>query len=184
MGAGFDSVLAAAQLGEAWALERLYNSVAPAVAGYMRVQDASDPDDLAGDVMYRALRNVGAFEGSEAKFRSWVFSIAHNRLVDDRRRRSREPLGGSSDVAESAVWSIGGDVEDEAMVRLSTERVKQACAALPRDQRDVLLLRLAAGLTLEETAATVGKSRGAVKALQHRAVAALRRQFDRAGVSR
>ena len=51
------------------------------------------------------------------------------------------------------------------------------------DQRDVLLLRLVSGMTIDETATALGKSAGAVKALQHRAAAALRRQIEREGVS-
>lgn len=58
------------------------------------------------------------------------------------------------------------------------------CRSLPPEQRDVLLLRMMAGMSLAETAEALGKSTGAIKALQHRAVGALRRNFEREGVSR
>ena len=66
---------------------------------------------------------------------------------------------------------------------MSTERVRRLCDALPPDQRDVLLLRMVAGMTVEQAAEALGKPPGAVKSLQHRAVAALRKQFDPEAVS-
>jgi RNA polymerase sigma-70 factor (ECF subfamily) len=181
LGEAFGSVLAAAQSGAPWALETLYHAVAPAVAGYLWVQGSTDPDDLTSDALYRALSAIRSFSGDEAGFRSWVFAIAHNCLVDERRRRARRPV-----IAEEGVTDGAGpaaDVEDEVLRRLGTERVRRLCALLPPDQRDVLLFRMAAGMTLEETASVLKKSTGAVKSLQHRAVSALRKEFERQGVS-
>lgn len=183
IGEAFGSTLAAAQTGAPWALERLYHSLAPAVAGYLRVQGCSDVDDVTSDVLYRALTGVRSFSGDEPQFRSWVFTIAHNRLVDDRRRRARRPQLADQELHHAAA-TPAGDVEEDALRRLSTDRVRRLCEQLPPDQRDVLLLRMAAGMSLREAAATLGKSVGAVKALQHRAVEALRRNFQREGVSR
>jgi len=177
-GESFDSLLPAARAGAGWAFARLYESLAPAVAGYLAVQGASEPDDLTSEVFHRAFTRIGSFSGGEDAFRSWVFTIAHNLLVDDRRRRERRsvPTPHPPEVA-------AGDVEDDALRRLSEERVRRLCDLLVPDQRDVLLLRLVAGMTLEETATVLGKTTGAVKALQHRAAAALRRQIEREGVS-
>ena len=182
IGAAFPSVLDAAQSGAPWALERLYHAVAPAVTGYLRVQGCREAEDLTSEALYRALRGIRSFTGDELKFRSWVFTITHHCLIDERRRAARRPPVAEEHVEELTVAAVG-DVEDEALRRLSTERVRQMCDSLQADQRDVLLLRMAAGMTLEETAAVVGKSVGAVKALQHRAVAALRRSFSWEGVS-
>lgn len=181
IGAPFPSVLAAAGQGEPWALQRLHAAVAPAVVGYLRVQGSAEPDDLASDVLYRVLTGLGSFSGDEAKFRSWVLTIAHHRLVDERRSRARRPVVGGQ---LTDTGPIGGDVEEEALWRLGTERVRGLCERLAPDQRDVLLLRMVAGMSLDETAEALGKSTGAVKALQHRAVAALRQHFERKGVSR
>lgn len=183
IGEAFPRVLDAARSGAPWALERLYTSVAGAVAGYLRVQGAPDPDDLTSDVLYKALTSLGDFTGDEAKFRSWVFTIAHHRLIDERRRLARRPVPADDGLDRAAALPAAGDVEEEALRRLGTERVRRACERLAPDQRDVLLLRMAAGMTLEETAAALGKTVGAVKALQHRAVDALRRNFSREGVS-
>ncbi|MEX2255873.1 MAG: sigma factor [Acidimicrobiia bacterium] len=89
MGEELDGVLDAAQAGAGWALEVLYRQLAPAVAGYQRVQGTAEPDDLTNEVFVRVFRDLGAFSGTDAQFRSWVFSIAHARLVDDRRRQAR-----------------------------------------------------------------------------------------------
>jgi len=177
-GEAFEPILAAARAGAGWAFTRLYEGLAPAVAGYLTVQGASEPDDLTSDVFQRAFTRIGSFSGDEGRFRSWVFTIAHNLLVDDRRRRDRGPV-----PTPLAPEVPGGDVEDDALRRLSEERVRRLCDLLVPDQRDVLLLRLVAGMTLEETAAVTGRTTGAVKALQHRAVASLRRHLDREGVS-
>ena len=177
-GESFDSLLTAAGAGAGWAFTRLFEGLAPAVAGYLAVQGASEPDDLTSEVFQRAFTRIGSFSGDEERFRSWVFTIAHNLMVDDRRRRDRRPVPAPVDPDVA-----GGDVEDDAMRRLSEQRVRRLCDRLAPDQRDVLLLRLVAGMTLEETATALGKTTGAVKALQHRAAAALRRHLEREGVS-
>jgi RNA polymerase sigma-70 factor (ECF subfamily) len=175
--------LTAAQAGGEWAYERLYRSLAPAVAGYLRVQGAADPDDLTSEVFERAFMNLGRFSGGEAQFRSWVFTIAHHRLTDERRRIGRRPARVDGDVADLPAPEVPvGDVEDEAQRRLATERVRRLCEALVPDQRDVLLLRMLACLTVEEIAEALGKSPGAVKALQRRGLAAIRRQIEAQGV--
>jgi RNA polymerase sigma-70 factor (ECF subfamily) len=174
----FASLLTAAQAGGQWAYERLYRSLAPAVAGYLRVQGAPEPDDLTSEVFERAFSAIAGFSGGEAQFRSWVFTIAHHRLTDERRRSARRPLRVDIDVPEVA----SGDVEDEAVRRMATERVRQLCDGLVADQRDVLLLRMLACLTVAEIARALDKSPGAVKALQRRGLATLRRQMERQGV--
>lgn len=184
----FAALLCAAQAGGEWAYERLYRSLAPAVAGYLRVQGAVDPEDLTSEVFERAFSNLGRFQGGEAQFRSWVFTIAHNRLTDERRRAARRPVRVEGDIADLAAGNLPtgnvptGDVEHEAVRRLTTERVRRVCEGLAPDQRDVLLLRMLAGLTVEDIAEALGKTPGAVKALQRRGLAAIRRQMQNQGV--
>jgi RNA polymerase sigma-70 factor (ECF subfamily) len=181
IGPGFDSVLAAARTGAPWALERLYQALSPAVLGYLRTQGAADPEDLTNEVFLGVLRRVASFDGDEDKFRSWVFTIAHSRLVDDRRRTDRRPR--VAEGQEPQRDSAGGNAEDDALERLSSQRVQALCEALLADQRDVLLLRLMAGLTIEAVADALGKSEGAVKALQRRGLANLRKILERDPVS-
>lgn len=179
IGPAFDSVLAAAQSGAPWALGRIYALLSPVVAGYLRVQGAGDPDDLTNEVFLGVFTRIGSFAGDEDRFRSWVFTIAHSRLVDERRRAARRLR--HADMCEVDV--AGGDAEEDALRRLSSERVLSLCEGLVADQRDVLLLRLMAGLTIEAIADALGKSEGAVKALQRRGLANLRRILQHDPVS-
>lgn len=175
LGEAFEPVLAAARLGEGWAFERLFHWLGQPVAAYLRGAGLEDPDGTANEVFLRAFRGIGRFEGGEARFRSWVFAIAHNLIVDERRRRTRRPSPTPLDHAPEP--SVAG-ADDEALVALGDERMRALLGGLAPDQRDVILLRLVADLSIEETAATLGKTPGAVKALQHRGVAALRRHLD------
>ncbi len=181
IGPGFEPVLRAAQSGAPWALERLYQALSPAVLGYLRTQGAADPEDLTNEVFLGVLRKIGCFDGAEEEFRSWVFTIAHSRLIDDRRRTDRRPR--LAEPHEDHWDRAGGDAEQEALERLSSQRVQALCESLVADQRDVLLLRLMAGLTIEVIAEALGKSEGAVKALQRRGLANLRRILERDPVS-
>ena len=183
LGEAFDSVLSAARAGAPWAFERLWRSLAPAVSGYMRLQGAPEPDDVVSEVFLSVFSRLDSFRGGEDRFRSWVFTIAHHRLVDDWRQRGRGPAAAEGDHSHTLADTPGGDVEEEALRQLSEQRVRRLCDLLAPDQRDVVLLRMVAGLSLEQTADALGKTTTAVKALQHRAVAALRRHLEREGVS-
>ena len=176
IGPGFDSLLQAARSGAPWALSRLYQALSPAVLGYLRVQGADDPEDLTNEVFLGVLRTIGSFDGDEEQFRSWLFTIAHSRLIDDRRRTHRRPR--IADGHDAGSDRAGGDAEQDALERLGSQRVQALCGRLVPDQRDVLLLRLLAGLTVEAIAETLGKSPGAVKALQRRGLANLRKILE------
>ena len=181
VGPAFDDVLAAARAGAAWAFEVLYRDLSPVVTGYLRLHGAQDPDDLASETFLAVFRGLSGFSGDEAGLRSWVFTIAHRRLVDDLRRRSRRPLladGGGDLLHEVA----GGDVEDDVLTRLGAEAVHRLCAGLPEDQRSVLL-RVLADLTVEQVAEVLGRSEGAVKALQRRGLRRLREELTPVGAT-
>ena len=193
LGRQFDQVVAAARAGSGWAAERLWRALAPAVAGYLRVQGAVEPEDLTSEVFVGVFRNVGSFRGDEEQFRTWVFTIAHRRLLDERRRVARRPRHVELPRDDGGTGAPGGvdgpgtpvtsSAENDALRRLGADRVRAVCARLAPDQRDVLVLRLVGGLTVDEVAAAVGKTPGAVKSLQHRAVAALRKILDQEGVT-
>ncbi len=85
----FDSILAAAQVGAGWARGRLYESVAPAVQGYVRAQGVAEPADVIRDVFVAVLTGLPTFVGDEQQFRSWVFTIAYRRVVHEWRARAR-----------------------------------------------------------------------------------------------
>jgi len=176
----FDAVLAAAVVGAPWALERIFTTLSPIVAGYLRMQGAHEPEDLTSEVFVAVLRKVATFRGDEAGFRSWVFTIAHRRLIDERRRAVRHSL--VTAMGDDYDAPAPDDVAESALQSLAAERVRELCDRLVPDQRDVLLLRLVGRLTVDEVAATIGKTPGAVKALQRRGFRAVGRILEREGV--
>ncbi len=178
VGPPFDDVLAAARTGAAWAFEVLYRDLAPAVTGYLRLHGAVEPDDLASETFIGVFTGLSGFSGDEGALRAWVFTIAHRRLVDDWRRRSRRPQ--VVDDSDLLAEQFGGDVEDDVLVRVGAETVQELCGGLPTDQRAVLLLRILADLTVEQVAQVMGRSEGSVKALQRRGVRALRDRLEAA----
>lgn len=179
IGDDFDDVLAAARAGGEWAWRRIYEDLAPVLAGYLRGHGAADCDGLVGEVFLRVASSLQSFEGNENGFRSWVFTIAHHRLVDERRKRSRwrfTPIDDPKTTAELPTEDAGPDLMD----RLATEEIQELLdEVLTADQRDVLLLRLVGGLTIPEVAETVGRTENAAKALQRRGLRALERHFER-----
>lgn len=178
----FASVLAAARLGEPSAFEEMFAALAPVVAGYLRIQGCQEPDDLTSEVFVGVLRNLHHFDGDEQAFRSWVFTIAQRRLLDDRRRRARRPTPRPlSDLGDPASTE---DVESTVARHLEAERIRALCADLPADQRNVVLMRLLGRLTVDDVARVLGKTQGGVKALQRRGFRALGQMLESEGSSR
>ena len=175
----FADVLARAQDGSPPASQWLYESLAGRVAGYLRLHGAREPDDLTSEVFLRVFDHLRDFVGEEAGFRSWVFTIAHRLLIDEHRQRARRPqtVELSDPVAEEAA---GGNVESDALHAIEDRHITEVLADLAPDQREVLTLRVVGDLTVDQVAEVLGKSRGAVKSLQHRGVAALRRRLQEA----
>ncbi len=165
--------LAAARVGAGWAFERVYAALGPPVLGYLAAQGAPDPESALNEVFLRAFRGLTRFDGTGDQLRSWVFAIAHNLLVDERRTAGRRP----SPVPLDDLDPMAGDAEDDAFERLGTDRVNAVLAVLAPDQREVIVLRFVADLSLAGVAEATGRSLTAVKALQHRGLDALRRQL-------
>jgi RNA polymerase sigma factor (sigma-70 family) len=157
------------------AFERIYRLLAGQVASYLRWHRATDPDGLTNDVFVQVHRNLPRFEGDDKRFRAWLFTIAHHRMIDDRRRANRQPRV-QGEVSDEGLGH--GDVEEDAFASLAHDEVRTMVAVLSPDQRDVVLLRIVADLSVEDVARLLQKREGAVKALQHRALAALRRHLD------
>lgn len=171
----------AARAGSIEAFERLYYSLAPSIASYLRWNGVADVESLTNEVMAHVHRNLHRFTGDASAFRSWTFTIAHHRMVDDRRATSRRPVVTDTEIQESTVV---GDAEEDALAALSDDRLRELLGRLSPDQRSVLLLRIVADLSLEDVAVALNKRRGAIKSLQHRALATLRRQLDVDGADR
>jgi RNA polymerase sigma factor (sigma-70 family) len=172
----FTSVLRGARADAGWAYRELWDAYAGRVRGYLRRQGAEDPDELTNEAFLSAFRSLDRFEGDEADFRSWLFSIVHRRLIDERRRRARRVRtvaleSGPAPATDGGVLeAIDGDLSSSEVGRLVHE--------LPPLQRDVLLLRVVAGLEAEEVGQLVDRRAGAVRMIQHRALAALRERLE------
>jgi RNA polymerase sigma-70 factor (ECF subfamily) len=178
-GAKPDSALVtAAHAGHAWALTRIWKQHAPAVTGYLRGHGAREPEDLTSDVFVAVFERIGKFHGDDDALRAFVFTVAHHKLVDELRRRQRRGEAATYEPAEDVRPTPSA--EDTALASLATARVHRLLGELSADQRDVMLLRVVGDLSLEQTADVLGKRVGAVKALQHRALAALRRLLEQA----
>ena len=131
---------------------------------------------MLGEVFVQAVRDLGSFSGNERDFRAWVFSIAHHRLIDEARRTARRPV--EPVPTEKLVDHVAAaDAETEAMDRIGAGEVTRLLAILSVDQKAVLLLRVLGELTVPEVARVVGKRPGAVKQLQRRAIARLRKEL-------
>lgn len=167
-----DEVLPAAALGQPWALRLVYEELAPRVAGYLRARGAQFPDELTSEVFLTVFKALPTLTGEAAGLRTFTFSVAHARLVDDLRRQSRSPATVPYDAQDDS--RVAPSAEDTAMGQESQARVRELLALLPDDQRTVLALRVIADLTVDEVASSIGRSAGAVKQLQRRALVTLR----------
>jgi RNA polymerase sigma factor (sigma-70 family) len=137
---------------------------------------------VIAETFVNVVRSIDRFEGSEAAFRAWVFAIARNEATDELRRVIRHPSAPAS-IEELEARGPRGDVEREAMDGLASDRIGRLLDALTTEQRDVLLLRIIGGLSIDQVAATVGRKPGAVKMLQARGLAAIRREIQRGAVT-
>src|SRR3954464_7037597 len=177
----FTGRLAAARAGDQGAWKEIFDGLAPIVLGYLRANGAPDPEDVLGETFLQVARDISKFDGDEPGFRSWVFTIAHHRLIDARRHSARRPVELSPEPPEPE--EPADDAANEALARIGTARVRLILGELSEDQRAVLLLRFVADMSVEDVARAVGKRPGAVKALQRRGLAAVKRLLTRRGVS-
>lgn len=179
----FADVLIAAQAGEPLALRELFDWLSPAVAGFLRSRGAHDPDGFANEVFLRAFRTIQTFSGDDQRFRTWVFTITRNLLIDERRAAARR-VELVFDDGRAPGREPRGDAEADALTALGDERVAELLAHLSPDQREVIALRVIADLSVDQVAAITGRGYEAVKALHRRGIAALRRAIEREGVPR
>jgi RNA polymerase sigma factor (sigma-70 family) len=151
-------------------LEDLYRELAPAVLGYLRGSGAAEPEDLLGDVFVAVIRGLPSCGGDPAAIRRWVFTVAHHRLVDERRKLMTRSRDVAFDVQHEP---CADDCYDEVLNRISASPAVRALETLTADQRSVVLLRDVADLSVADTAHVLGKKAGAVKTTHRRALAAL-----------
>lgn len=147
------------------------------IAGYARRMGCPDADDVAGATLEAVARGIGGFHGSHGQLRSWVFSIAHARVVDDLRRRNRRPEVGGIGAESSDRIDEQSLLNDE----IGDPELASALACLTEEQRSLLHLRYVADLPIKEIARATGKSEVATRVAVHRASRRLREMLDANG---
>lgn len=144
---------------------------------YYRVGNANDAEDLTAEVFLNAWRAIGRYRQQGVPFAAWLFRIARNLAIDHYRSAQR--------VAEldEAVIDEGREADPEKVMELSLDRqqVRRAIFRLSEEQQQVLILRFVDGLSHADVAAVLGKSEVAVRVMQYRALAALRRALRERG---
>ena len=168
-----DNALTSAAGGDPAAMRAIYDTLAPMVFGYLRARGAQEAEDLTSEVFLAVLPRLTTVTGGGAGLRTLVFSVAHARLVDELRRRSRREPSAAYDPQLDP--RLSPSAEESALDSLGDQRVHTLLSGLVPDQRDVLLLRVVADLTVEQVAVALSKTPGAVKQLQRRGLEALRR---------
>ena len=171
-----DEVVEDARKGDASALTAVYEALAPGILGYLRVRGSRDAEGLTQEVFLQLLPQLRKLTGGASGLRALAFRIAHARLVDEFRRRSR-----ASEVPYEA--DLDGRKHDSAEHEAigGSTSITSLLAKLGDEQKAVILLRVLGDLSLEETARVVGKSVGAVKQLQRRGLLALREHAEAGG---
>ncbi|MDP9986098.1 RNA polymerase sigma-70 factor (ECF subfamily) [Arthrobacter oryzae] len=154
------------------AFSLVYKTYASQVLGYLTARGVEDPEAAMQEVFLSVLPRLNTVHGGEAGLRTFIFSVAHARMVDDYRRQSRTPVKLSFEPELDQREDTSA--ENEALQRISPREVLGLLDGLPQDQREVLSLRLVGGLSIEQTAEAMDKSAGAVKQLQRRALLKLR----------
>jgi RNA polymerase sigma-70 factor (ECF subfamily) len=170
----------AAQRGDRRALEELYLLHFDRIYSYLHVTvgNRHDAEDLTTQTFLKMLESIGKFRWGSAPFSAWLFRIAHNLAMDHFRASRRwqpeeevpEPEPDESTSAEAgALQAIG----QKSMLELIDD--------LSAEQQQVLTLKFVFGFANGEAATILGKSEGAVKSLQHRALATLHKKLEKQG---
>ncbi len=175
------ALLMRARAFDAQALAEVYDTFSPAIYCYaMRLlADAPLAEDCVTETFSRLLGVLKTNNGPREYLKAYLFRMAHNWITDHWRANRTESV--SLDALEEAqLLSLSSDVHESAplqivLERIAAQRVRTALAALTDDQRQVIVLKFYADFSNEAVAAAIGKPVGAIKSLQHRALAALKR---------
>jgi RNA polymerase sigma-70 factor, ECF subfamily len=165
-----------AQGGDRLALEELYLMHFDRIYGYlhMSVGNRHDAEDLTTQTFVKMLEAIDRFEWRKAPLSAWLFRIAHNLAMDHfrahRRWQPEEEPPESEHLAEPSA-------EEAALHSIGDRSMLDMIDSLSIDQQQVLTLKFVFGFSNAEVATILGKTEGAVKSLQHRALASLQRQL-------
>jgi RNA polymerase sigma-70 factor (ECF subfamily) len=172
----FEGILAAARLGEQWAIAAIWRDVHPRLLRYLRVAVPGGAEDAASDIWLDVAAGLGRFSGDRRAFLRWTFTICRRCVIDAGRRDGRR----RTDAVPHELFearSRAGDGGIEA--RLALDAALGHLARLPRDQAEVILLRVVVGLDADSVGEILGKRPGNVRVLQHRGLERLAAELKR-----
>ncbi len=171
-----------AQRGEPRAFGELYECYAPAIFRYLfaHLDSRMDAEDLTGEVFLKAWQSLTRYNERGVPFLAFLFRIARNILVDHYRRSSRQESKAPDDMDRYRKEGIAEPIEVVGS-QMEHQRIMRIMENLRADYRSVLTLRFISELSPEETAQAMERSVGAIRVLQHRALAALRQEIEKAG---
>jgi RNA polymerase sigma-70 factor (ECF subfamily) len=154
------------------ALGEIYDAYAAKIYSYLyhRIGDSSVAEDLCGDVFIRMLEAIASGRAWSSSLQGWLYRIAHNLIIDHYRRQTKRD-GPELDEAWMAPENYGETFEG----LFHTAQLRTAMRFLTEEQRQVVVLKFVEGLSNAEVADVLGKTEGAIKALQHRALTSIRR---------
>ena len=173
---GEQDLVKKAQQGEREAFAQLYENNFGKIYRYcvLKIGNRTEAEDMTQQVFLNALKSIRSFKWKGVSFSAWLFRIAHNLVVDYFRKKSKVTTTPLDDTLPSQ-----GDNPQHIVERnLDIEQLISATVNLTKAQREVISLRFAGELPIAEVAKIMGKSAGAVKALQHSAILALRRTLQ------
>ncbi len=145
--------------------DRIYRYVA------LRIGDKTEAEDMTQQVFLKALQSVSSFQWKGIPFAAWLFRIAHNQVVDYLRKKNKQAVI----LFEESLVSSDSNPQLLAEHQLDIEQLLSATRRLTEAQREVISLRFTSELPIAQVAKIMGKSQGAVKALQHSSIIALRK---------
>jgi len=168
-----ESLVRRAQQQDQQAFAQLYEEHFDKIYRYvaLRIGDRVEAEDITQQVFLKALRSISSFRWKGVPFSAWLFRIAHNQVVDHLRKKTKQ----ATVPIDESVISSGNDPQLLIEQKLNIEQLIAATRRLTEAQREVISLRFAGELPITQVAKIMGKSEGAVKALQHSAVVALRK---------
>ena len=178
----FPQVLRLAAAGDAAAFATLWRDTQPPLLRYLWVSAGDAAEDLAADVWLEVAKRIGSFRGGEHGFRGWLFTMARRKMIDRHRYESRRPVSPTMD-GELLDRPAADDTATAALEEISTETALALIATLPRDQAEIIVLRVVVGLDASAVAQVVGKSPGAVRVAAHRGLRTLRERLAGATVT-
>ena len=164
-----------AQEGRAEAFAGLYDDFYGKIYRYVlfKTGDVTDAEDITEEVFLKMLQSIRSFKWKGAPFSSWLFRIAHNLIVDHFRKKARKKTV-ALEAAASTTGASSHDLDSQMDLELSVQQVYDAMEGLTELQKEVLTLRFAGGLSVQETSVAMKRKENAVKALQHAAIKKLR----------